>query len=360
MVPLIPFLWPALAAATASEMFSALTKELAHLPAGHFPNATCRQPRWTTPNQIALELPSMRLRKFSADGDDIATLVCAPLALHDATLTDFAPDHSLVAALQRAGLRNVFVTDWRSASPEMRFFSIDSYLADLNVVVDELGGCANLIGVCQGGWMALAYAARYPSKIHGLVLAGAPVDINAGESELSRVAHSVPPSVFKQLVELGDGCVRGAHLLQLWKHPPLEPKAIHSLLQVPDDIATPHSSRLLTLFREWYTRPIDLPGTYYLQVAQWLYKDNQLATGRFAALGRPIDLSLIRGPIFLLAARDDEIVAPEQLLAAGHLVGSEEGQIRAETVACTHLGLFLGATTLLHTWSKIARWLAAC
>jgi poly(3-hydroxybutyrate) depolymerase len=180
--------------------------------------------------------------------------------------------------------------------------------------VDELGGCANLIGVCQGGWMALVYAARYPSKIRGLVLAGAPVDINAGESELSRVAHSVPTSVFKQLVELGDGRVRGAHLL----------------------------------------------GTYYLQVVQWLYKDNQLATGRFTALGRPIDLSTVRGPIFLLAARDDEIVAPEQLLATRHLVGSKECQIRTEIVACTHLGLFLGASTLLHTWSKIARWLAAC
>jgi hypothetical protein len=78
-----------------------------------------REPRWTTPNRIALELPSMRLREFSADGDGIATLVCAPLALHDATLTDFAPGHSLVAALRMAGLRNVFVTDWRSASPEM-------------------------------------------------------------------------------------------------------------------------------------------------------------------------------------------------------------------------------------------------
>jgi poly(3-hydroxyalkanoate) synthetase len=259
-----------------------------------------------------------------------------------------------------AGLRNVFVTDWRSASPEMRFFSIDSYLADLNVAVDELGGCANLIGVCQGGWMALVYAARYPSKIRGLVLAGAPVDINAGESELSRVAHSVPTSVFKQLVELGDGRVRGAHLLQVWKHPPLEPEAIHGLLQVPDDITTPRSLRLITLFREWHARPIDLPGTYYLQVVQWPYKDNQLATGRFAALGRPIDLSIVRGPIFLLAARDDEIVAPEQLLAARHLVGSKECQIRTEIVACTHLGLFLGASTLLHTWSKIARWLAAC
>jgi poly(3-hydroxybutyrate) depolymerase len=339
-------------------MVSALAKELGHLAGGNPSNSMLREPRWTTPNRIALELPSMRLREFSADGGDIATLICAPLALHDATLTDFAPDHSLVAALQMAGLRNVFVTDWRSASPEMRFFSIDSYFADLNVVVDELGGCVNLIGICQGGWMALVYAARYPSKIHGLVLAGAPIDINAGESELSRVAHGVPASVFKQLVEFGDGRVRGAHLLQFWKHPALESEAIRSLLQVPDDIASPRSSRLIRLFREWHANPIDLPGTYYLQVVQWLYKDNQLATGRFAALGRPIDLSTVGRPIFLLAARDDEIVAPEQLLAARHLVGSKE--ICTEIVTCTHLGLFLGASTLLHTWSKIARWLVAC
>jgi poly(3-hydroxybutyrate) depolymerase len=357
LVPLTPFLWPALAAATASEMVAAFAKELAHLAAGQPSNSMLREPRWTTPNRVALELPSMRLREFPADGDDIATLVCAPFALHDATLTDFAPEHSLVAALQMAGL-NVFVTDWRSASPEMRFFSIDSYLADLNVAVDELGGCANLIGVCQGGWMALVYAARYPGKVRGLVLAGAPVDINAGESELSRVAHSAPTSMAKQLVELGDGRVRGAHLLQLWRTPALEPEAIHGLLQVSDDM--PRSSGLIVSFREWYTHPIDLPGTYYLQVVQWLYKDNQLATGRFAALGRPIDLSMVRGPIFLLAARDDEIVAPEQLLAVRHLVGSDERQIRTEIVVCTHLGLFMGATTLRQTWPKIARWLAAC
>src|SRR5262249_22803139 len=86
-------------------------------------NPILREPGWTTPNRVALELPSMCLREFSSDGDDIASLVCAPLAVHDATLTDFAPDHSLVAALRMAGLRNVFVTDWRSASPEMRLFS---------------------------------------------------------------------------------------------------------------------------------------------------------------------------------------------------------------------------------------------
>ena len=68
---------------------------------------------------------------------------------------------------------------------------------------------------------------------------------------------------------------------------------------------------------------------------------------------------MVRRPIFLLAARDDEIVAPEQLLAARHLVGSNGHQIRTEIVPCTHLGLFMGATTLQHTWVKIALWLAA-
>jgi len=85
---LTPFLWPAIAAATASEMVSALAKELAHLALGPPSNPILREPGWTTPNRVALELPSMRLREFSSDGDDIATLVCAPLALHDATLTD--------------------------------------------------------------------------------------------------------------------------------------------------------------------------------------------------------------------------------------------------------------------------------
>ena len=48
--------------------------------------------------------------------------------------------------------------------------SIDTYLADLNVVVDHLGGAVDLIGLCQGGWLSLMYAARFPAKVRRLVL----------------------------------------------------------------------------------------------------------------------------------------------------------------------------------------------
>jgi len=76
---------------------------------------------WTTPNRIALELATLRLRDFSRGAAGFPALICAPYALHRALMTDFAAGHSIVAALQRGGVDSLFLTDWRSASPDMRF-----------------------------------------------------------------------------------------------------------------------------------------------------------------------------------------------------------------------------------------------
>ena len=133
----------------------------------------------------------------------------------------------------------MFVTDWRSADAEMRFFSIDTYLADLNVLVDRLGGSVDLIGLCQGGWMALVYAARFPTKVRKLVLAGAPVDIAAGQSFLSRAAEETPLAVFKELVELGEGRMLGHYALQFWGPSVLESEAIGQVLQSPQPLGMP-------------------------------------------------------------------------------------------------------------------------
>src|SRR6266699_760977 len=154
--PSIAFLWPALAAASTSGMMSALAGQLARL-GGAVAKADSSKPKWATANRVVLELPCMRLREFYAEEHAVPTLVCAPFALHRATIADFAPGHSLVRALRGAGLSRICVTDWLSAVPEMRYLSIDNYLADLDVAVDELGGNVDLIGVWQGGWMALLF-----------------------------------------------------------------------------------------------------------------------------------------------------------------------------------------------------------
>ncbi len=94
------------------------------------------------------------------------------------------------------------MADWRSATAEMRFLGIDDYLAALNVLVDHLGGLVDLIGLCQGGWLSLVYAGRFPAKVRKLAMAGAPIDIEAAQSELSARAAATPLTVFEGLVEV--------------------------------------------------------------------------------------------------------------------------------------------------------------
>jgi poly(3-hydroxybutyrate) depolymerase len=352
------FLWPALAAETASSLALVMAREFASLAVGPETETRGPEPRWTIRNRLALELPAVRLRDFSTTSDGLATLVCAPFALHAATAVDFAADHSLVAALQRAGMSRVFVTDWRSATPEMRFWSIDDYLATLNVVIDELGGAVDLIGLCQGGWMALIYAARFPAKVRKLVLAGAPIDIAAGKSKLSDLANYTPISIFRELVELGDGRVLGHRVLPLWTPKTLDREEIHHLLEPEEAIGSASFRRLESRFREWYAWTVDLPGTYYLQVVGQLFKENRLATGHFLALGHRIDLSELHCPLFLLAARDDDVVAPEQIFATEHLVDYGHCTITKAIAPCGHLGLFMGRNILSTVWPDIARWLS--
>jgi poly(3-hydroxybutyrate) depolymerase len=351
------FLWPALVAESASEIASAAAREFANLAIAPQPQ-TAREPQWTTQNRVALELPTVRLRDFSTAGEGIATLLCAPFALHGSTITDFALGHSLVAALQGAGMTRVFVTDWRSASPDMRFLSIDNYLADLNVLVDELGSRVNLLGLCQGGWMALIYAARFPGKVARLALAGAPIDLAAGKSKLSELAHDTPIPIFRELVDLGGGRILGQHALQFWAPDFPDPEAVRALLQSPHPIASTAFRRLESRFRDWYASTLDLPGTYYLQVVEHLFKHNHLAAGRFVALSRKVDLSKLRCPLFLLAARDDDVVAPEQIFATEHLVDRERCSIEKAVAPCGHLGLFMGKEVLARIWPNIARWLS--
>lgn len=355
--PPIAFLWPALAALSVGEMASEFAEQWVRLTGGVERAPADAEPVWTTENRVVLELPTMRLRDFSLRPTGHPHVVCAPFALHQATVADFAPGHSLIAALRAEGISRLLLTEWRSASVQMQFFSIDTYLADLNVAVDEVGGHADLIGLCQGGWMALMFAARFPSKVRKLVLAAAPVDLGAGASAISRLATALPLAAFRDLVRLGGGRIRGARALELWGGPPLTAQSIRETLQVPSHLAGSGSADLEARFRDWYARTVDLPGQYYLEVVDWLFKQNRLAEGRFVALGRRIDLRTMCAPIFLLAAREDEFIAAAQLFATAGRVGTRSCNIRTVTAPGRHLSLFLGAETLKTVWPDIARWL---
>jgi pimeloyl-ACP methyl ester carboxylesterase/DNA-binding winged helix-turn-helix (wHTH) protein len=80
-------------------------------------------------------------------------------------LNGLARDRQLV----RYDERGCGMSDW-----EVPSFSFDDWVDDLETVVDAVGlDRFPLLGVSQGGAVALAYAARHPQRVSRLVLAGA-------------------------------------------------------------------------------------------------------------------------------------------------------------------------------------------
>lgn len=308
---------------------------------------------WTTPSTVALELATMRLRDCSQTRSGQPALVCAPYALHRALIADFAPGHSVVQSLQTGGIDRVYLTDWRSATPDMRYFSIDSYLADLNVAIDEIGAPVDLIGLCQGGWLSLLYAARFPSKVRRLVLVGAPVDLSI-ESSLCRLTRNAPEMVYDQLVARGGGNVRGEEMLHVWSKAPNRDDIITALQR---DLSDAEGAALLARFERWNAETLDLPGKYYLEIVHRIFRENQIAGSSFVALGRTVDPKDVKAPVFLLAGLDDEVVPAAQALATAALLGTPPAFIAAASEPSNHLGLFMGARTHAHAWPRIAEWL---
>ncbi|MGH6990153.1 MAG: alpha/beta fold hydrolase, partial [Stellaceae bacterium] len=317
------------------------------------------RPRLATPNRVRLYLRTMKLRDYGEESSTIPTLVDAPHAGHTAVIADYNQGQSLIETLLANGLSHVALTDWKAASDDMKDFDIDNYLAEIVVAIDDLGGRVNLVGLCQGGWFSAMIAARFPAKVHSLVLAGAPIDTDAGNGPIKRLVHQSPMSFYEELVALGGGLMKGAFMLQGWKNMHPEQHYIRDLIDLYEHIDDPAYLAREETFASWYENPIDLPGRWYLQVIRQLFMENRLAKGEFVGLGRRLDLHAITCPAYLLAGAADDITTPEQVLDAEHYLGTPKADIVKETVPGGHIGLFMGARTLNEHWPTIARWIAA-
>ncbi len=355
--PSVPAFWPMAMATTLFQQGSELLAKNIKFVDEEIRIHDNLRPKLATPNQVRLDLRSMVLRDYGAPGG-LTTLVVAPYAGHTAMIADYRQGQSLIETLLGNGLAHVALTDWKSATDDMKDLEIDNYLADMIVAIDDLGGRVNLVGLCQGGWFAAMVAARFPEKVQSLVLAGAPIDTDAGDGPIKRMAHASPISFYKDLVALGGGLMKGKFMLQGWKNMHPEEHYIKDHIDLYEHIDDPAYLDKEETFNSWYENPIDLPGRWYMQVITQLFKENRLAKGTFVGLGRTLDLHNIVCPTYLLAGANDDITTPEQVLDASKYLGTSAAQIERKTVPGGHIGLFMGARTLKEHWPPIVRWIA--
>lgn len=358
----VPWFWPMAAAIELGEKGMTLFQDNLRYVANAAEIAAPPQPQWATANHIRLNLDTMRLRDFSPKGNQsaqIPVLIDAPFAGHSSTIADFKVGQSLVETLKANGLEHVLVTDWKSATNAMKDYDIDKYLTDIDTVVDHLGGRVDLVGLCQGGWMGAMYAARFPDKVRSLVLAGAPIDTDAGDGPIKQLAHSLPLSVYQEMVAAGGGCMRGKTMLAGWKNMNPEEQYLGKYLELYQHIEDKNYIKRTQAFEQWYENPVDLPGAYYLQAIEQIFKENRFAKGQFVGLGQRLSLKTIVCPVYLLAGAQDDITTKEQVFDAEKYLGTPKAQIARKLASGGHIGLFMGSETLSKCWPDIAHWIQA-
>ena len=321
---------------------------------------TRRQPpSWSSPHQVVFEAPVARLRDFStatsADGL-VPTLVLPPQAGHDSCIVDYSPQQSQMRTIVDAGLTRAFTLDWIGATEETKDASITDYLAVVDRAVEHMGGRANLIGDCQGGWLATIYAALHPERVNTLTIAGAPIDFHTGEPVIHAALTALAPNgnldFYRALVTAGGGRLSGEHMLAgfIMIQPDNEIGRQLQLLANLDDVA--HVERYRE-FEDWFKHTQPIPGAFYLWIVEHLFRDNELIAGTLQIEGQRVDLGRIDCPLNLLAGATDHITPPDQVFALADYAATAEADIVRDTTAGGHLGLFMGREALSDHWPQL-------
>jgi poly(3-hydroxyalkanoate) synthetase len=316
------------------------------------------RPSWTTPNEVVFETPIARLRDFSTSHRRglIPTLVLPPQAGHDSCIVDYAPDQSQMRTILDSGLERALSLDWIGATPETADASIEDYLLIIDHAVEHCGGRVNLIGDCQGGWLATIYAALYPDRINTLTLAGAPIDFHAGEPVVHEALRHLAPGgdlrFYETLVVADGGVLKGEHMVSgfIMIQPGDEiSRQLELLLHLND-------ARYLARYREfedWFKHTQDIPGPFYLWIVRHLFRDNALVSGALEVRGRRVKLAKLDMPLNLLAGATDHITPPDQVFAIAAHVSTPPELVVRDVTPGGHLGLFMSHLALQEHWPPL-------
>jgi poly(3-hydroxybutyrate) depolymerase len=316
-----------------------------------------RPPRWATPHEVVRTTALTRLRDFSSPSPAVAvpTLVLPPQAGHDSCIVDYSAEQSQMRTLSAVGLDRLYSMDWIGATQSTKDATITDYLAEIEACVEQIGGRVNLVGDCQGGWLATIFAAMHPDKVNTLTIAGAPIDFHAGDAVIHESVQALTDDdlrFYKNLVRIGNGVLKGDFLLGGFIVIKPENEVGKQLQLLANMRESRHVDRYRA-FEDWYKHTQDIAGPFYLWLVEHLFVKNELVAGALQVDGVPVRLSDISCPINMLAGATDHITPPAQVFALADHVSTPPADMLARTTNGGHLGLFMGNEALREHWPVV-------
>mgnify|MGYP000571217549 CR=1 FL=1 len=273
-------------------------------------------------------------------------------------ILDLNSQRSVVARLGAGGF-DVHLLAWRPPGQARRFLGLADYvLGDIEEAVGWLarryGTAPHVLGVCQGGVLALCHAGIAGlTTPRSLTLLATPVDTSSDNDRLARLARDID---FDALVG-ATGNIPGQGLATVFAS--LKPFALGpqrygglSALAGADDAAVETFMRM----ERWMYDGPDLAGQAFAEFAREIYQRNALARGGLVLDGHPVSLARIQRPVFSASALDDHLVPPA---ATARLPEYLAGPCTSQTLPGGHLGLFISRAAHRRLYPALIDWLHA-
>lgn len=265
-----------------------------------------------TPGKVIYRNHLIELIQYTPTTEEVyeRPVLITPAWIMKYYILDLTPKHSLVRYLVENG-HTVFMISWRNPTKSDRNLSMDDYLelgimSALSVVNSIVPNQkVNLVGYCLGGTLAAiataALARENDERLASMTLFAAQTDFTEpgelglfiDESQISFLENMMREKGFLDAHEMA-----GAFQL-LRSNDLIWSRMIHDYLL--------GQRKPMTDLMAWNADATRLPYKMHSQYLRNLFLNNALAEGKYLVKNKPIALTDIRLPIFVVATERDHV-----------------------------------------------------
>lgn len=317
-----------------------------------------------TPSRIVLEKPPVTLKTYAAS--DGPALLIIPAPIKRAYLWDLAPSISVVQQCLRHGIRP-YVVQWERPTPADQRLGLSAYADALieicrEQITAETGAQQVFVaGHSLGGVLAAIYTALHPERVRGLILLSAPLQFGPGTGVFAPLVAYAPHA---QVLTAGMPTdVAGTFLNTVSV---LAAPAIFEGERWSDwwrSLADPQALFTHLRVMRWTFDEQALPRQLFVEVVEWLYRENRFMQGTLSVGGRLALPSAITAPIISVIERHSALIPPEAVLPFLAATGSRDTQTLWYEgdvgVVLQHLGMLVGRRAHQELWPTLCAWIRA-